>query len=191
VSFRAGSRPGTVVGVANRLGRRARHTLLVLHYVSSVGWLGVGLCQLTLNLVALATGDPVLRHAAHEIAHVLDISVLTLLSLTSATTGVLLAVRGKWGLVRYWWIVVKLAVTVALLVYTPVWMGGWVRQAIESTAHGPGGAGYGTVRTELTVSSVAIVTTLVLVTVISVGKPWGRTPRGRRATAPTTLVRRG
>jgi uncharacterized membrane protein len=182
VSFRAGPPPGTVAGVTNRLGRRARHTLLVLHYVSSVGWLGVGCCQLTLNLVALATGDPALRHAAHEIAHVLDISVLTLLALTSATTGILLAVRQKWGLVRYWWVAVKLVVTVVLLVYTPVWMGGWIRQAIEATAHGPGGAGYATVRDELMVSSVGIVTTLVLVTVISVVKPWGRTPRGRRTT---------
>lgn len=179
MSFRAGPRCGTVTGVANRLGRRARHTLLVLHYVSSVGWLGGGLCQLTLNVVALATGDPVLRHAAHEIAHVFDISVLALLALGSAATGILLAWRGRWGLLRYRWIVVKLVLTGVLIVYTPVWVGGWVGEAISATAHGPGGAGYPAVRTELTASSVGIVTTLVLVTVISVVKPWGRTRRVR------------
>jgi uncharacterized membrane protein len=166
--------------VANRLGRRGRHTLLVLHYVSSVGWLGVGLCQLTLNLVALTTGDPALRHAAHEIAHVLDRGLLTLLALSSAVTGILLAVRGTWGLLRYRWIVVKLALTVALIVYTPVWVGGWVGQAIAATAGGEPAPGYRSVRDELLVSSVGIVTTLVLVTVISVVKPWGRTRFGRR-----------
>ena len=57
------------MGVRNRLSRRGRQTLLVLHYVTSVGWLGGGFAQLTLNLTALATGDTALRHAAHEIAH--------------------------------------------------------------------------------------------------------------------------
>jgi hypothetical protein len=162
--------------MAHRLGRRARQTLLVLHYVTSVGWLGGGLCQLTLNLVALH--DPGLRHAAHEIAHVFDRGPLTALALGSATSGVLLAVRGHWGLLRYRWIVVKLVLTGVLIVYTPVWVGGWIGAAAAATAGPTPAAGYGTVRTELLASSVGIVTTLVVVTVISVVKPWGR-PRRR------------
>jgi uncharacterized membrane protein len=160
--------------VANRLSRRGRQTLLVLHYVTSVGWLGTGLCQLTLNLVALTTGDPALRHAAHEVAHVLDRSLLTVLALGSATTGILLAVRGRWGLFRYWWIVVKLALTCGLIVYTPVWVGGWIGTAVTATAGAAPAPGYPTVRAELLASSIGIVSTLVIVTVISVVKPWGR-----------------
>jgi uncharacterized membrane protein len=160
--------------MANRLGRRGRQTLLVLHYVTALGWLGGGASQLTLNLVALSTGDPALRHAAYEIAHVFDISLLTVLSLGSAVTGILLAVRGPWGLVRHWWVAVKLAVTVALIVLVPAVVGGWIRAAVRETEAGPGGPGYPTVGGELLSSSVVIVTVLVLVTVISVVKPWGR-----------------
>jgi lysylphosphatidylglycerol synthetase-like protein (DUF2156 family) len=47
----------------------------------------------------------------------------------------------------------------------------WIAGAeIAATAHGPGDARYASVRTNLLVSSVGIVTTLVLVTVISVVK---------------------
>src|SRR5437773_2961322 len=172
----------------NRLSRRARQTLLVLHYVTSVGWLGSGLCQLTLNLVALR--DAGLRHAAHEIAHVFDRSLLTALALGSATTGILLAVRGHWGLLRYRWIVVKLVLTTVLIGYTPIWVGGWIGAAISATSGATGAPGYPTVRAELLASSVGIVTTLVVVTVISVVKPWGRSRPQRLSRPPIETLRR-
>src|SRR5437763_2475705 len=152
-----------------RLRRRARQTLLVLHYVTSVGWLGGGLCQLTLELVALR--DPGLRHAAHEIAHIFDRGPLTVLSLGSATTGILLAVRGHWGLLRYRWIVVKLLLTTVLIVYTPVWVGGWIGTAVADTAGATGAPGYATLNAELIARSVGIVNTLVLITALAVVTP--------------------
>jgi hypothetical protein len=175
------------VSVANRLSRRGRQTLLVLHYVTSLGWLGGGFAQLTLNLTALVTADPALRHAAHEVAHIFDVSMFTVLSLGSATTGILLSVRSKWGLFGYWWVVAKLIATVILIVVTPLFVGGRIRAAIAATATGPGAAGYPHVRAELLVSSVTIVTTLILVTVVSVVKLSGRTPlvkAGLRASRP-------
>ena len=176
--------------MANRLSRRGRQTLLVLHYVSSVGWLGGGFAQLVLNLTALVTGDPALRHAAHEMAHIFDLTMLTVLSLGSATTGILLAVRGKWGLLGYWWVVVKLIVTGALIVGIPAFVGDRIRAAVAATASGPGGPGYPAVRDELLISSVVIVTTLILVTAVSVVKPWGRTPLGERRRAGTARALR-
>ena len=44
----------------------------------------------------------------------------------------------------------------------------------KATAGATGAPGYPTVRAELLASSVEIVTTLVVLTVISVVKPWGR-----------------
>jgi hypothetical protein len=170
--------------VANRTGRRGRQALQVLHYVSSVGWLGVGLCQLTLNVLALTTGVPALRHDAHEIAHVFDRTVLTVLSLGAAVTGILLAVRTPWGLVRHWWVLVKLTLTVTLIGVTPFWSGELIRRAIVVTAGPVPAPGYAPLRSELLVSSVTIISTLLVVTVISVVKPWGRTPFRRPAAVP-------
>ena len=176
--FRAGPPGPTLVGMTRHLGRRGKQALDVVHLWTSLGWLGVGLSQLTLNLLALTTDDPALRHAAHQIAHAFDRYLLIALALGSFATGVLLAVRTRWGLTRYWWVAVKLVLTAAMLVFTPIWMGGWTATAVELTGD-PGAVAdpaYLAVRTELTAGSVSLVLTLLAITVISVVRPWGRTP---------------
>jgi hypothetical protein len=176
------------------LGRRGKQTLDVLHYWTSLGWLGVGLSQLALNLIALATDDPALRHAAHEIAHTFDRTVLLVLAFGSFATGALLGWRTKWGLLRYRWVVVKLVLTVAMLVFTPVWMGGWIGDAVALTRDpaAPADPAYAAVRDELMAGSVSLVITLLGITVISVVRPWGRVRPLRRCPgrAPWTRSRR-
>ncbi|MEJ3658838.1 hypothetical protein WEH80_38370 [Actinomycetes bacterium KLBMP 9759] len=169
------------------IGRRGKYVLDVLHYTTSLGWLGVGSCQLTLNVVALVTGDPVLRHAAHEITHTFDRYLLIALAVGSITSGVLLGTTTKWGLVRYWWVLVKLVLCVAMLIFTPIWMGGWIGDAVTLTADPAALADpdYLVVRRSLFTGSVGIVTTLLLITVISVVRPWGRVRPNRRSTVLT------
>lgn len=183
--FRAAAPRGTVVAVARRISRRGKHLLDLLHFVTSIGWLGVGLCQLTLNVIALVTDDPALRHAAHEIGHVFDRYLLIALATGSVVTGVLLGLKTRWGLLLYRWVVVKLALTAALLVFTPIWMGGWIGEAVALTRppSPSDDPAYLLVRSELLVGSVTIVSTLLVVTVISVVKPWGRLRREPRGTA--------
>jgi hypothetical protein len=174
--------------MTRRIGRRAKQALDVLHYWTSLGWLGVGLSQLTLNVLALGTDDPGLRHAAHEIGHTFDRTVLIVLAFGSLITGVLLGLRTKWGLVRYRWVAVKLVLTVAMLVFTPVWMGGWIGEAVALTRD-PGAVAdpaYVAVRDELMTGSVSLVLTLLGITVISVVRPWGRL---RRSPAPARSTR--
>lgn len=163
-----------------RITKRGKHVLDVLHYWTSLGWLGVGFCQLTLNVIALVTDDPVLRHAAHEITHLFDRALLIALGLGSLATGVLLGLKTKWGLTRYVWVFAKLVLSVAMLVFTPVWMGGWIAEAVDLSGN-PADPAYTTVRTELFTGSVSIVSTLLLITVLSVVKPWGRTRSGARS----------
>jgi hypothetical protein len=174
--------------MTRRIGRRAKQTLDVLHYWTSLGWLGVGLSQLTLNVLALATDDPALRHAAHEIGHTFDRTVLIVLALGSFTTGMLLGLRTKWGLLRYRWVVVKLALTLAMLVFTPIWMGGWIGEAVELTRDpaAPSDPAYLAVRDELMAGSVSLVITLLGITVVSVVRPWGRV---RRSPGPARSTR--
>lgn len=160
--------------------KRTKQLLDVLHIGSSVGWLGVGIAQLTINVVALTTAHPEVQHTAHEIAHTLDRWPLTILSLTALATGVLLGLKTKWGLLRYWWVAAKLTLSCALLILVPIVVGGWVLEAIDLTASTPPGDsasasdGYAVVRAELLASSIVIFTTLAFMLTITVVKPWGR-----------------
>jgi hypothetical protein len=162
-----------------RIGRRAKQSLDVLHYWTSLGWLGVGMGQLTLNVLALTTDDPALRHAAHQIGHAFDRYLLIALALGSFATGVLLAWRTRWGLLRYRWVVAKLVLTVVMLVFTPFWMAEWIVAAVDLTesAAAVTDPAYLAVRHQLTTGSVGLVLTLLGITVISVVRPWGRTTR--------------
>ncbi|MGH3568674.1 MAG: hypothetical protein ACRDRH_22140 [Pseudonocardia sp.] len=177
--------------MARRIGKRGKQVLDVAHYVTSVGWLGVGFCQLTLNILALSTTSPHLRHAAHQITHVFDRYVLIALALGSLITGVLLGMKTKWGLVRYWWVGVKLVLSLMLLVFAPIWMGGWIGEAVALTTDpaAPSDPAYRQVRDELLGGSISIVITLLLITVISVVKPWNRTWWGRRDRLGRNFVR--
>ncbi|WP_163508577.1 DUF2269 family protein [Fodinicola acaciae] len=162
--------------------RKTKQTLDILHIGGSIGWLGCGFAQLTINFVALWAEDNGLRHAAHEIAHVLDRWPLTAMSVLALVTGVLLGLKTKWGLVQYWWVAVKLALTVLLFVGVPVVVGGWILDAVDRTRLGDPLADpvYLTDRAALMASSVTIVAALSVMLFLSVVKPWKRTPWSRR-----------
>ncbi len=91
------------------LGPLLRKGVLVLHITASVGWLGAIGAFLVLA-VAAATGDgeetlPGLLESMRLIAWV----AILPLSLASLVTGTLSALTSGWGLVRHYWVLVKLA----------------------------------------------------------------------------------
>ncbi|MGH8932807.1 MAG: hypothetical protein ACRDZO_19845 [Egibacteraceae bacterium] len=172
-----------------RANKRAKRTLDFFHYVTSVGWLGVGFCQLTLNVIALTSGEPPLTHAAHAITHIFDRALLIALGTGSLVSGALLGMKTKWGLVRYWWVLAKLVLTVVALVFGGVWMGGWIGEAVtrSSMPAGLSDPAYLALRDQLMAGSISTVLTLVLMTFLSVFKPWGRTWL-RRDNPPTAAA---
>ncbi|CCH33965.1 hypothetical protein ABZ816_09085 [Actinosynnema sp. NPDC047251] len=146
-----------------RLAPVRRKTLLLLHVVSSVGWLGVTAGNLVLALVAF--DRPVLYQAMELLG---DYVVLPM-GLLSLVTGVLVAVGTKWGLIRYRWVLVKLITTVVALVATVFAL----RSGLHAAAAGESGAG-----ADVLVASCVSLTIYTVNTVLSVFKPWGRTRWG-------------
>jgi hypothetical protein len=98
----------------DRLSRRQRHAVLVLHIVSAVGWIGVDLALLPLVLTGLTTDDGQTAAAAFGAVATLVPWTVPVLSLLIVATGVLLGLGTKWGLVRYWWVAVKLVLSLIL-----------------------------------------------------------------------------
>lgn len=162
-----------------RLTRTQRRVLVTLHVALSVGWLGASMVMLTLA-VAARTGQPAeqtrgVYWAMHLVADVLLIP----LSLSVLLIGVLVAVTSPWGLLRYWWVTIKLiatcaAVTLSLLAL-PALTSVAYRDAIRHAMAAEHSAG----NRLIIAGSVSVVLYLSL-TAVSVLKPWGRTARGRR-----------
>ena len=158
-----------------------RKFVLTAHIVSSVGWLGAVISVLALAIAAVASDDPQTIKAAHVAMDLTSWSVLVPLALASLTTGIVQSLGTKWGLVRHYWVVAKLLITllatVVLLLYT------------QTLAHLAGVAAQTTLSTEdlavLQTPSVvlhaAVALLLLLVaTVLAIYKPAGLTRYGWR-----------
>ena len=162
----------------DRLSRRQRHAVLVLHIVSAVGWIGVDLALLPLVLTGLTTDDGQTVAAAFGAVAILVPWTVPALSLFIVSTGVLLGLGTMWGLVRYWWVAVKLVLAPILttLVFVSLLPG---VNAIDVTGATTADEVRGAVGDPMTFLYPPVVSSLTLLAavVLSVTKPWGRRSR--------------
>ncbi len=168
--------------MARRLSRRQKHMLDFAHYITSVAWLGAVLCILTIASTARFVDDPTLRHAAYVILDDLDTTVMIPVAVGATLTGILLGVLTKWGLTRFWWVLVKLVVSVVLTGGGTFALHVQVQRAVAASAAGavPAEGSW------IVVANVVKVVALAALVLISIVKPWGRTPWAERALAQDT-----
>ena len=162
----------------DRLSRRQRHAVLVLHIVSAVGWIGVDIALLPLVVTGLSTDDGQTAAAAFGAVAILVPWTVPALSLLIVSTGVLLGLGTKWGLVRYWWVAVKLVLSLILatLVFVSLLPG---VTAIDVTGASSGDDVRAALGDPMNLLYPPVVSglTLLAAVVISVTKPWGRRSR--------------
>lgn len=164
-----------------RLTPGARKAVVILHVISSVGWLGLNLGTLTLSAIGLTTSSADRQHAAFGALAMLGESLLIPMSLTAFGTGLVLAFGTRWGLVRYWWVLVKFVLTLIAVVLIPLSLLPGIREVADTVGGAkPGelidlGAGAADLVVAGCVSTAMYTTSVVL----SVLKPRRRTRWGR------------
>ena len=161
-----------------RLSPRARKVTLTVHIAAAGMWLGLDLA-LGIVVVAALTADAVGAAAAAATIAAFATWPLASAGVLTLATGVILGVGSKYGLVRYWWVLVKLVlnivlVVLVLLVLTPgvEALGVLGRSAL---AEGTPPDAPATLLFPPIVSSTAVLIAITL----SVFKPWGRFVRRR------------
>jgi hypothetical protein len=155
-----------------RLRRRPHHVVLIAHVLTSVGWWGVALLVAIGGITAAVTGDPTLAHSLHQVMQTSPYLTITL-GLTSVLTGGLLGLGTRFGLIRYWWVVIKIAISVAVIMTDALLI---PRVAATATATG-------LAPIPLFGASIAHVVLLGVATGLSVLKPKARTPWAARSPA--------
>jgi hypothetical protein len=166
-----------------------RRLMLVAHIGFSVGWLGAVAGSLALSVIGLVARDPAVVRAVYLVLEPVGWSTLVPLSFASLLTGLVQAWGTRWGLIRHYWVLIKLVMnvfaTTILLLYmqTLGYLAGLARTAV---ADGPAGD----LRSPSPVAHAAAAIVLLLTAlVLSVYKPRGETswvrPAGtRRGSAP-------
>ncbi len=158
------------------LTRRPRLVVLIAHVLASVGWFGVAVLVAFLLVAAGITGDDVLARSLYRAVET-SVWLTVPLGAVAAGTGVVLGLGTKWGLARYWWVVIK-EVAVVPVVVTDLLV-------VAPAAHD---GAQGQLSGRLLDPAIAHVVVLGIATVVSLAKPFGRTPRGRRGEPATTTA---
>jgi hypothetical protein len=162
------------------MSSRLRKLGLTAHVTVSVGWLGAVASFLALAVAALSSQDAQLVRAFYLAMGAITWWVIVPASLLSLLTGIVQSLGTPWGLFRYYWVVVKLVLTVlatlVLLIHT---------QPIDTVARAAGEASFavadlGRLRLQLVLDATAALVVLLLATILSVYKPPGLTPYGWR-----------
>ncbi|MEU1599224.1 hypothetical protein ABZ468_42100 [Streptomyces sp. NPDC005708] len=155
-----------------------RKVLRAAHVTVSVGLLGSDAAVLALASAGRLGSDPVTVYPA---AHLIGELLLLPLAVLALATGVALGLLTPWGLLRYWWVVMSLAVTAAGTgLATFVLVPGLGAAATAALARHPVADATGLVR-----DSGAACCVLIATVVLSYVKPFGTVRRRPRTKRPT------
>lgn len=167
--------------------RRLRKLVLTVHVTVSVGWLGAIAAFLALALVGLTHEDPVAVRGVYLVMEPTAWLVLVPLAVASLLTGVLQSLGSPWGLLRHYWVVLKLGITAVSTLVLLTYMDTFA--AMAATAADPGSA-LGAVRNPSpAVHAGAALVLLISAATLSVVKPRGLTRYGwRRQRRPAAHI---
>ena len=166
-----------------RLSRGWHKATLVAHIVSGGAWIGVDVLVAVLVLTGRFASDLELRGLAYQALATFVVWPMLASGLVCLATGVILGLATTWGLVRYWWVAVKLVLNLVLcsliLVVLQPGMDEVAAYGRDLLTGTPNSAAV----SQLFFPPAVSLTTLTLATVLAVFKPWGRIrrPEGSRS----------
>ncbi len=155
---------------------------LTAHIASSVGWLGAVASFLALSIAGLTSREAELVRGVYITMNLIGQFIIVPLSLAALLTGLAQSLGAHWGLFRHYWVLAKFTLTIGattlLLLHQFT--------AVAAAARRVSGAAAGTLPevgrlgTQLVGDAGLAVLVLLVTTILSVYKPWGKTGYGRR-----------
>lgn len=164
-----------------------RKFALTAHVATSVGWLGAVAAFLALASAGLTSRDTELVRAAYLAMELIAWFVIVPLSLASLLTGLVSALGTTWGLLRHYWVLIKLLITVLSTIILLVHLEP-VSYLAGVAADIPAGGVDLRPRIQMLVTAGASLVVLLVTTGLSVYKPRGLTPYGWRKQQAQRMV---
>src|SRR5215469_4969672 len=153
-----------------------RKFALTLHVIVSVGWAGSVAGFLALAIMGLASPEIEHVRASYLAMDLTYRSVVIPLGLASLVTGLVSSLGTEWGLLRHYWVLVKLLLTIPASILMLMHMHLASMAAAETLSN----ADLSRLRFQLVVYASAALLVLLVATALSTYKPRGRTWYGAR-----------
>jgi hypothetical protein len=163
-----------------RLGARTRKGVLVVHIASAGAWIGIDVVMAVLVFTALLAKNDTTRALCFRALELFVVWPLFTTGLVCLASGVVLGLGTRWGLMRYWWVAIKLALNILLTTLVLVALRPGVMEAAEQGRRFAAGEVASLAVGDLIFPPIVSPTALLIATVLAVFKPWGRI-RKRRA----------
>lgn len=163
-----------------RLNPAARKTILVLHIVSGIGWMGIDMALFALLLTGRTTNDATLVVSSFNAIRIIVPAAVPALSISILVTGLILGLGTPWGLFRYWWVLIKLMLSTIMTVLVFVALVPGVNEIagldLTTTSADAVRASLGSVPDDLMYPPIVSFSMLGIAAILSVFKPWKFTP---------------
>jgi hypothetical protein len=157
-----------------RLGPRTRKSVLVVHIASAGTWLGIDVVMAVLVFTALGTDDDAAKALSFRALELVAVWPLLATGMLCLLSGIVLGLGSRYGLVRYWWVAVKLALNLVLSGLVLVALAPQVDDSAERARQFDAGLQVSLSVGDLVFPPIVSPTALLVAMVLAVFKPWGR-----------------
>lgn len=180
----AAAGPGRERPSRRRLPRTARRLVLLAHLVAALGWLGVDVVVGFLAVTGFTSNDPGRVAASYLALDTFAVPLLLVFGLSTLASGLLLSIGSGLGVIRHWWVAIKLAINVVLSGLVLLLLQPRLTEAasqagqIDSTLSDR----LGGIPIDMLFPAFVSGAALLAASLLGTFKPWGPTPYGRRRT---------
>ena len=162
-----------------RLGARTRKVVLVVHIASAGVWIGIDVVMGVVIFTALLADDGNTKALCYRALELFAVWPLLTTGLVCLASGIVLGLGTKYGLVRYWWVAIKLALNIVLTTLVLVALRPGVIEAAEQGRRFAAGEPASLAVGDLIFPPIVSPTFLLIAFVLAVFKPWGRIRKRR------------
>ena len=111
--------------MAYRLSLRKKQLLVAIHVLSVMAWFGGTCCMLLLGWYMKSAENGEQLFYTLSSMHIVDEVLLKYPALAALISGILLSVWTNWGLTKYYWVLIKLILTVGIILFAIFFVSRW------------------------------------------------------------------
>jgi hypothetical protein len=160
-----------------RLGARTRKSVLVVHLVSVGSWIGLDVAMAVVIFTSILTDDDRVRALAYQALELFVVWPLFVSGMVCLLSGILLGLGTKYGLLRYWWVAVKLGLNLLLTALVLLSLRGGIAELAEEGRRLAAGGQVLVGVSDMIYPPIVSPTCLLIAVLLAVFKPWGRIRR--------------
>lgn len=164
--------------MAKNISIKKKHLLVSIHVIAFVSWFGATLCLLLLGFYLKNAENSAQLVYTLKSMQIIDENLLKYPALATLISGILLSIWTQWGLVKYYWVVIKLVLTIVIILLGIFFINDWfsllVKTAQEFGNNALKNDEFQSTWFSIIVTAIFNIISMTFMTLITYYKPFGK-----------------